>query len=97
MLNPAAQELWGLNIDDSPPSWLANRSLGHHPETPIDNRIVRIDIAEFGQDGSIIVTEDITKQVEDRERLYQTQIGVDWANAGPGHARSAKSSQRHLA
>ena len=73
MLNPAAQELWGLNIDDAPPSRLANRSLGHHPETPIDNRIVRIDIAEFGQDGSIIVTEDITKQVEDRERLYQTQ------------------------
>lgn len=70
MLNRAAKEMWGLEIQDPRPDWLPSSPKG---EFKINERIVHIDTAIFGDSGIIIVTEDITQRVKVREELNRSQ------------------------
>jgi nitrogen fixation/metabolism regulation signal transduction histidine kinase len=70
MLNTSAQEMWNIEINASPPSWM----LGHiDSEMKIQSRIYQVTIADFGLSGHIVVTEDITQRINDKEQLHRAQ------------------------
>ena len=70
LLNPLAQQMWNIELGSSPPAWMH-----HHidAEMTIANRTYQVDISSFGSRGRIVLTEDITQRLSDREQLHRAQ------------------------
>lgn len=70
MLNTSAKEMWNIDINAPPPLWM-NRHVDS--EMHLQSRIYQVNIAGFGESGNIVVTEDITQRINDREQLHRAQ------------------------
>lgn len=76
MLNSVATEMWKFTVGQAEPDWLRNHETGvleSQAELSIQNRIIQLDVGNFGQIGHIIVTEDITEKVHTRNMINRTQ------------------------
>lgn len=73
MINPAATEQWKREPKSQLPSALNVFNVGRYEEVEIDDMLFDIDITPFGIDGKLIVIEEVTQRVKDRERLGRTK------------------------
>lgn len=70
--NPAAAALWGLSEGDSLPGALGGLAEGRH-ELMEGERTLEVVVAPFGEAGRILVGEDLTERLRDRERLVRSE------------------------
>lgn len=73
MANPAAGRLWGVREQAPLPQALAGLRHGRHEATPIGDRRFNFDVVPFGSRGTLIVGEDVTERLRDRERLARSE------------------------
>ncbi len=80
MANPAATTLWGVSEGAPLPEALAGL-LASAPERAarrvealsLGGRLFDVDVVPFGPRGALIVGEDVTERIADRERLARSQ------------------------
>ena len=72
-LNPAAAALWGISEGDPVPSWLDALSLGAHEGVAAGGRQFDVAVVPFGDGGELIVGDDVTDRLRDRERLARSE------------------------
>ena len=70
--NPAADTLWALREGSPLPATLASLSEGRH-ERLHAGRTEDILVAPFGGNGRILVGEDVTERLRDRDRLLRSE------------------------
>ncbi len=70
--NPAAAALWGLAEGDALPASLGELGEGRH-ERVVGERTLEVVVAPFGEAGRILVGEDLTQRLRDRERLVRSE------------------------
>jgi signal transduction histidine kinase len=70
--NPAAAALWGLAEGDELPASLGELGEGRH-ERVAGERTLEVVVAPFGEAGRILVGEDLTQRLRDRERLVRSE------------------------
>lgn len=73
LANPAAGRLWGLQAGQALPPWLEALAVGRHDQVQRDECIYELELARFGAGGRLIVGEDVTERVRDRDRLARTE------------------------
>lgn len=73
VVNPAAEEAWGIAVGDALPAWMAALSPGRHDALLRPERRYDIEVVPFGAQGLLIVGEDITQRLEVRERLARAE------------------------
>ncbi|RME20216.1 MAG: hypothetical protein D6798_20925 [Deltaproteobacteria bacterium] len=74
--NPAARAAWGLEEGDPLPDALARLEPGRHEQVALPNqpdRLFDIEVVPFGDSGRLVVGEDVTRRVRDRERLARSE------------------------
>lgn len=78
-VNPAATASWGLAVGDPLPAPLADLPLGRHEQLAVPgasagpDRLFDVEVVPFGEDGRLVVGEDVTERVADRERLARSE------------------------
>jgi len=75
-VNPAAQAVWGLEEGDPLPPALADLDPGRHEQISLPQQpegLFDIDVVPFGDSGRLVVGEDVTRRVQDRERLARSE------------------------
>jgi signal transduction histidine kinase len=72
-LNPAAAALWAVGEGDPVPSWLDALPLGRHEAVPAGGRRFDVAVVPFGDGGELIVGDDVTDRLHDRERLARSE------------------------
>jgi signal transduction histidine kinase len=72
-LNPAAAALWGIGEGDPVPEWLDELSLGRHEAVSANGRQFDVAVVPFGDGGELIVGDDVTDRLRDRERLARSE------------------------
>ncbi len=70
--NPAAGALWGLAEGDELPVGLRQLEEGRHEQVG-GERTLEVVVAPFGSAGRILVGEDLTERLRDRERLVRSE------------------------
>jgi signal transduction histidine kinase len=70
--NPAALALWGLAEGDELPDALHQLREGRHEQVEPE-RTLEVVVAPFGEAGRILVGEDLTERLRDRERLVRSE------------------------
>lgn len=73
VLNPSATGLVTLAAGDALPEWLGQLSAGRHALTSPANRQLEVVVAPFGEQGRILVGEDVTERNRDRDRLLRSE------------------------
>lgn len=73
MANPPAAALWGLRAGDILPAPLAGLAEGRHEALSVGHRHQDVVVRPFGEHGRILVGEDSTDRVRDRERLQRSE------------------------
>ena len=73
MANPAAARMWGIAEGAPLPAALAALSTGRSEALPIADRRFDVEVVPFGENGSLLVGEDVTERLLDRERLARTE------------------------
>ncbi len=73
MVNPAAERLWGITPGDELPSWIQALSQGHFEAHPQGERLYALEVAPFGESGTLVVGEDVTDRLAVRKRLARTE------------------------
>lgn len=73
MANPAAGALWGTAADTPLPAWLAAMAPGHYESHAHGRRLYTLDVAPFGQNGMLIVGEDVTERLAVQTRLARSE------------------------
>ncbi len=72
VLNPAATVLWGVGVSQQAPEWML--SLGDtQAEVSVGGAIYAVSAVAYGQDGRLVVGEDITEREAVRERLKRSE------------------------
>jgi len=76
-VNPAATESWGLGPGDPLPAALAALPPGRHEQVPMPDcdqeRLFDVEVVPFGESGRLVVGEDVTRRVQDRDRLARSE------------------------
>ena len=72
-LNPAAAAMWGIGEGDDVPQWLGELTLGRHEAVPASGRQFDVAVVPFGDGGELIVGDDVTDRLRDRERLARSE------------------------
>jgi len=72
-LNPAAAALWGIKEGDDVPQWLGELTLGRHEAVAASGRQFDVAVVPFGDGGELIVGDDVTDRLLDRERLARSE------------------------
>jgi signal transduction histidine kinase len=73
MANPAAKSLWSIGPGDPLPAWLGKVGTGHHESHPEGGRLYTLDVAPFGEQGTLVLGEDVTDRVAVRDRLARSE------------------------
>lgn len=73
MANPPARALWQVDEDDPLPGWLGDLPEGRHEALRVEDRFHDVVVRPFGDGGRILVGEDTTERVRDRERLARSE------------------------
>lgn len=73
MANPAAKSLWSIGPGDPLPAWLGKVGVGHHESHPEGGRLYTLDVAPFGEQGTLVLGEDVTDRVAVRDRLARSE------------------------
>ncbi|MBN1335650.1 MAG: HAMP domain-containing protein [Deltaproteobacteria bacterium] len=73
MANPAAARLWGVREMERLPAPLEPLSAGRHAALPLGDRRFDMEVVPFGASGRLVVGEDVTRALEDRERLERSE------------------------
>jgi signal transduction histidine kinase/HAMP domain-containing protein len=73
MANPAAKSLWSIGPGDPLPAWLGKVGAGHHESHPEGGRLYTLDVAPFGEQGTLVLGEDVTDRVAVRDRLARSE------------------------
>ncbi len=74
--NPAARALWALDEGGALPSDLVGLDQGRHEQVELPGlpgRLFDIEVVPFGEAGRLVVGEEVTRRVEDRERLARSE------------------------
>jgi len=72
-LNPAAEFLWNVHQGKAAPAWMLAISTGHHDSIEIEGTLYALTAVPFGQGGTLLVGEDVTKRIAVRERLMRSE------------------------
>ena len=72
-VNPAATQFWAIEEGDSLPTDLSVLSNGTHRSTNLGGRVFDIEIVPFGDDGQLLVGEDVTDRIAAENRLARSQ------------------------
>jgi signal transduction histidine kinase len=72
-VNPAATELWGLSEGAELPEALAQLTIGSHRSLRLEDRIFDLEIVAFGDDGHLLVGEEVTERIAAQERLARNE------------------------
>lgn len=73
MANPPAAALWGIQAGDTLPDPLARLTEGRHEALSVGHRHQDVVVRPFGENGRILVGEDSTDRVRDRDRLQRSE------------------------
>lgn len=73
MANPAARELWGATEGGPLPEALAALTPGRYEGRDLGGRRLDLDIVPFEERGLLVVGEDVTQRLADRERLARSE------------------------
>lgn len=73
MVNPAARRLFGAAEGASLPASLRPLQPGRTEALPFGDRLLNVDLVPFGLRGALIVGEDVTERIRDRERLARSE------------------------
>lgn len=73
MANPAARALWGLKESAPLPHALGTLGHGRHENLTFGERLQDVEVRGFGEEGAILVGEDVTERQRDRERLARSE------------------------
>ncbi len=73
MANPAAARLWGVAERAPLPPLLEPLGAGRHAARPLGERRFDIEVVPFGASGRIVVGEDVSRALEDRDRLERSE------------------------
>lgn len=73
VLNPSATALVALSAGDALPVWLIHLAEGRHSLTSPDARQLEVAVAPFGEQGRILVGEDVTERNLNRDRLLRSE------------------------
>ncbi len=73
MANPAAQRLWGTHPGTTLPEWLAGITPGQTGLHPHNGRTFSLQVAPFGDNGTLIVGEDVTDRLAVQDRLARSE------------------------
>lgn len=73
MVNPAARRLFGAAEGASLPAALRPLQPGRAEALPFGDRLLNVDLVPFGLRGALIVGEDVTERLRDRERLARSE------------------------
>ncbi len=71
--NPAAERMWGATPGKPLPPWMASLSGGRHEAVPWENHQYDLEIVPFGTRGALVVGEEVTQRLRDRERLARSE------------------------
>ncbi|TVQ91917.1 MAG: HAMP domain-containing protein [Deltaproteobacteria bacterium] len=72
LANPAASATWAAERGGPPPATLQALEPGRHELRHAD-RLFEVRVGRFGEDGSIVVSSDITEQNATRQRLARSE------------------------
>jgi len=75
LANPAAGRVWGVAQDQAPPAEL-HQALAHpgrHAVEGPDGTLQEVRTTPFGDNGQVLVTEDVTEQTRAREQLARSE------------------------
>lgn len=73
MANPAAGRMWGVAEGGLLPAPLAELSTGRADALPIGEQRFDVAVVPFGETGALLVGEDVTQRLRDRERLARSE------------------------
>ena len=73
MVNPAARRLFGAAEGASLPAVLRPLRPGRTEALRVEDRLLNVDLVPFGLRGALIVGEDVTERLRDRERLARSE------------------------
>jgi len=73
MANPAAEALWSISPSDPLPQWLGELKPGHYEALAHEERLYTLEVAPFGENGTLVVGEDVTDRIAVRERLARSE------------------------
>ncbi len=73
MANPAARRLWGVRVGEPLPPALGALAPGRYEAASLGDRLVDVEVVPFGEAGALVVGEDVTERVRDRERLARSE------------------------
>jgi signal transduction histidine kinase/HAMP domain-containing protein len=73
VVNPAAERLWRVAPGMALPDWLAELPPGRHEALAREGFIFDVEVVPFGMHGALLVGEDVTRRVRDRERLARSE------------------------
>ncbi len=71
--NPAAERMWGVAPGMALPGWLVALAPGRHEAVAHGGHQYDLDIVPFGLHGTLVVGEDVTRRIADRERLARSE------------------------
>ncbi len=73
MANPAAARLWAVEEGADLPGVLAALQPGRYEAHALGERLFDLEVVPFGERGALIVGEDVTERLRDRERLARSE------------------------
>ena len=73
MVNPAAVRLWGVEEGARLPPLLRALEPGRQEGRAAGDRRFDVDVVAFGERGTLVVGEDVTQRLRDRERLARSE------------------------
>jgi signal transduction histidine kinase len=73
MANPAAVRMWGVDEGAALPAALGALPTGRAEALAIDDRRYDLEVVPFGERGRLLVGEDVTERLRDRERLARSE------------------------
>lgn len=73
MANPAAAAMWSLDVGGDLPAGLADLSPGAHVAWSHGSRRYDVQVVPFGSQGRLVVTEDVTRRIQDQDRLARSE------------------------
>ncbi len=73
MANPAAHSLWGLEEGAKLPVALEPLEAGRHEALAMGELRLDVEVVPFGRRGRLLVGEDVTRRLQDQERLARSE------------------------
>ena len=73
MTNPAAEGMWGVQEGATLPTALGMLTTGRVDALAIGERRFDLEVVPFGENGRLLVGEDVTDRLRDRERLARSE------------------------